>query len=100
MDVVERIDRWLEDEEAPDADQTLRDARDEIVSLRAMLTRANESAIVAIDLMGRHARRSGYYEGCLAVIERRLADPDKVSRAALDTFEGSRGECLQSANKP
>lgn len=35
-DVVHRIDLWLEEDQADDADQTLRDARREIIVLRGI----------------------------------------------------------------
>jgi|LakMenEpi03Aug12_release.lakeMendotaPanAssembly.Ray.scaffolds.fasta_scaffold06991_31 hypothetical protein len=42
-DVVERIDAWLEEDDAVDADQTLRDARREIISLRAVIAVLQEA---------------------------------------------------------
>ena len=68
MDVIERINRWLENEQADDADQTLRDARDEIVALRAMLTRESESASEAVRLMTDNASRYGFLLGGLEMV--------------------------------
>ena len=68
MDVIERINRWLENEQADDADQTLRDARNEIVALRAMLTRERESASEAVRLMTDNASRYGFLLGGLEMV--------------------------------
>jgi len=68
MDVIERINRWLENEQADDADQTLRDARDEIVALRAMLTRESESASEVVRLMTDSASRYGFLLGGLEMV--------------------------------
>ena len=65
MDVVTRINRWLEDEDAADADETLHDARDEIVALRALLTRQSEAAHHAVTMMGKYAEQSGFLLGGL-----------------------------------
>jgi len=68
MDVIERINRWLENEQADDADQTLRDARNEIVALRAMLTRESEFASEAVRLMTDNASRYGFLLGGLEMV--------------------------------
>ena len=68
MDVIERINCWLEGDLADDADQTLRAARDEIVALRAMLTRERQSASEAVRLMGEHASRYGFLLGGLEMV--------------------------------
>ena len=68
MDVIERINRWLENEEANDADQTLRDARNEIVELRAMLKRESQSASEAVRLMAENASRYGFLLGGLEMV--------------------------------
>ncbi len=82
MDVVTRINRWLEGDMADDADQTLRDARDEIVALRAMLKRESESASEAVRLMADNASRYGYLLGGLEMIAAGHATADKVLAAA------------------
>ena len=82
MDVVARINRWLEDEDAADADETLHDARDEIVALRAMLKRESESASEAVQLMTHNASRYGFLLGGLEMVAAGHATADKVLAAA------------------
>ena len=66
MDVVARINRWLEDEDAADADETLHDARDEIVALRRI---AN-----AQDVRLAGAEKETEVEGFRPYLERGLYD--------------------------
>lgn len=82
MDVVTRINRWLEGEDAADADETLRDARDEIVSLRALLTRQIESASEAVRLMTDNASRYGFMLGGLEMVAAGHTTADRVLAAA------------------
>jgi len=82
MDVVTRINRWLEDEDAADADKTLHDARDEIVALRAMLKRESESASEAVRLMTDNASRYGFLLGGLEMVAAGHTTADKVLEAA------------------
>lgn len=82
MDVVDRINRWLEDEDAADAYETLHDARDEIVSLRALLKRQSESASEAVRLMSDNASRYGFLLGGLEMIAAGHTTADKVLGAA------------------
>jgi hypothetical protein len=86
MDVVTRINRWLEDEDAADADQTLHDARDEIVSLRALLKRQSESASEAVRLMADNASRYGFLLGGLEMIAAGHTTADKVLAAATKKY--------------
>ena len=82
MDVVARINRWLEDEDAADADETLHDARDEIVALRALLKRESESASEAVRLMTDNASRYGFMLGGLEMVAAGHATADTVLAAA------------------
>ncbi|NBW22152.1 MAG: hypothetical protein EBR82_80790 [Caulobacteraceae bacterium] len=82
MDVVTRINRWLEDEDAADANETLHDARDEIVALRAMLKRESESASEAVRLMTDNASRYGFLLGGLEMVAAGHTTADKVLEAA------------------
>jgi hypothetical protein len=82
MDVVTRINRWLEDEDAAGADETLHDARDEIVSLRALLKRQSESASEAVRLMADNASRYGFLLGGLEMVAAGHTTADKVLAAA------------------
>jgi hypothetical protein len=78
MDVVARINRWLEDEDAADADETLHDARDEIVALRALLKRHSEAAHHAVKMMGEYAEQSGFLLGGLEMVAAGHTTADKV----------------------
>jgi len=82
MDVVTRINRWLEGEDATDADETLHDARDEIVALRALLKRQSESASEAVRLMSDNASRYGFLLGGLEMVAAGHTTADKVLAAA------------------
>jgi hypothetical protein len=83
MDVVERINRWLEDEDAADADRTLRDARDEIVALRAKAAESADLLLQSISQIAETSRRAGYCEGTLAMIRTGHPSPESAARAAL-----------------
>jgi len=82
MDVIDRITRWLEDDDAADADQTLHDARDEIVALRAMCKRERESASEAVRLMSENASRYGFLFGGLEMVVAGHTTADRVLQAA------------------
>jgi len=82
MDVIDRINRWLEKGEADDADQTLHDARAEIVALRALLKRQSDSAHRAVALMGKYAERYGFLFGGLEMVVAGHTTADKVLQAA------------------
>jgi hypothetical protein len=81
MDVVTRINRWLEDEDASDADETLHDARDEIVALRALLKRQSEVAHQAVTMMGRYAEQTGFLLGGLEMTAAGHTTAGKVLKA-------------------
>ena len=86
QDVVARINRWLEDDDAADADETLHDARDEIVALRALLKRQSESASEAVRLMADNASRYGFLLGGLEMIAAGHTTADKVLAAATKKY--------------
>jgi|688.fasta_scaffold230219_5 hypothetical protein len=88
MDVVARIDRWLEDDDAADADRTLHDARDEIIALRAMLERQNDAASAAVKLMVQNAARAGFLLGGLEMIVAGHTTADAVLRATKAEYGG------------
>lgn len=82
MDAVDRINKWLEDDDVVDANATLHAARDEIVTLRAMLKRESESAIEAVRLLTDNASRYGYLLGGLEMVAAGHATADQVLAAA------------------
>ena len=82
MDVVTRINRWLEDEDATDADETLHYARDEIVALQALLKRQSEAASETVRLMTDNASRYGFLLGGLEMVAAGHTTADKVLAAA------------------
>lgn len=82
MDVVDRINKWLEDDDIQYPSDALRDARDEIVTLRAMLKREGESASEAVRLMTDNASRYGYLLGGLEMVAAGHTTADKVLAAA------------------
>lgn len=82
MDVVALINEWLENDEISFPSDILHDARDEIVSLRAMLKREGESAIEAVRLMTDNASRCGFLLGGLEMIAAGHTTADKVLAAA------------------
>lgn len=86
MDVVTRISRWLEGDMWDEADQTLRDAREEIVALRAMLQRERESASESVRLMADNASRYGFLLGGLEMIAAGHTTADKVLAAATAKY--------------
>jgi hypothetical protein len=83
-DVVTRINRWLEGDLSDDADQTLRDARDEIISLRERLAESRDTLLLSMRETGKYAHRAGYCEGALMMIEIGHADPKAAAKATLD----------------
>ncbi|NBW12198.1 MAG: hypothetical protein EBR82_29625 [Caulobacteraceae bacterium] len=83
MDVVTRISRWLEEEDADDAGKTLRDAREEIISLRAKVADSTESLMKAIKIISETSRRAGYCEGTLMMIRIGHPCPESAAAAAL-----------------
>ena len=82
MDVVDRLNKWLEDDDIQYTSDALRDARDEIVSLRAMLKRESESAVEAVRLMADNASRYGFLLGGLEMVAAKNTTADKVLSAA------------------
>jgi len=86
-DVIDRINAWLEDDDATDADRTLRDARDEIVALRAMLERESGSARLAVRLMSDNASRAGFLLGGLDMIAAGHTTADAVLAAFGRKFD-------------
>lgn len=85
-DIIKRLNEWLEVGEQDDADRTLRDARDEIVSLRALLARQSESAHAAIRMIGGYAERSGFLQGGLEMAAAGHTTADAVLAAAEKKF--------------
>lgn len=86
-DVVDRINEWVESDIHPDDwDGTLRDARDEIVSLRAMLKRQSEAAHQAATMMGKCAQKYGWLLGCLEAVANGLTTADKMLAATKERF--------------
>ena len=81
-DVVARINEWLENDEIAYPTEALRDARDEIVSLRAMLKRESESCCEAVRLMTDNAARYGFLLGGLEMVAAGHTTADKVLEAA------------------
>ena len=81
MDVVARISRWLEGDLSDDADQTLHDARDEIVALRALLKRQSEAAHQAVTMMGKYAEQTGFLLGGLEMTAAGHTTAGKVLKA-------------------
>jgi hypothetical protein len=67
-DIVRRLDRWLKDEHADDADQILVDARDEIISLRERLAESRDTLLLSMREM----------------IEIGHADPKAAAKATLE----------------
>lgn len=85
-DVVTRINRWLENEDAEDADETLRDARDEIVALRALLKRQGEAAHQAVAMMGKYAEQSGFLLGGLEMTAAGHTTAGKVLKSLKEKY--------------
>jgi hypothetical protein len=92
LDVIDRITRWLEDDDAADADQTLHDARDEIVALRALLKRQSEAAHRAVAFMGKYAERYGFLFGGLEMVVAGHTTADKVLKASKAKY---RDGCIE-----
>lgn len=83
-DIVRRLDRWLKDEHADDADQILVDARDELISLRERLAESRDTLLLSMRETSKYAHRAGYCEGTLMMIEIGHADPKAAAKATLD----------------
>jgi hypothetical protein len=86
-DVVGRINEWLENDDIAYPSETLRAARDEIVALRAMLTRQSESAHRAATLMSKYAERYGFLLGGLEMVATGHATAEKVLQSAREKYE-------------
>lgn len=82
-DVVDRIDHWLQNEHVDDADSTLIDARDEIISLRERLAESRDTLLLSMRESGKYAHRAGYCEGALMMIQVGHADPKAAAKATL-----------------
>jgi hypothetical protein len=83
-DVVDRIEDRLQNEHVDHADQTLIDARDEIISLRERLAESRDTLLLSMRETGKYAHRAGYCEGTLMMIEIGHADPKAAAKATLD----------------
>jgi len=92
LDVIDRITRWLEDDDAADADQTLHDARDEIVALRALLKRQSEAAHQAVTMMGRYAEQTGFLLGGLEMVAAGHTTADRVLQAAKAKYRDAQDQ--------
>jgi hypothetical protein len=82
-DVAKRIDHWLQNEHVDDADQTLTDARDEILSLRERLAESRDTLLLSMRESGKYAHRAGYCEGTLMMIAAGHPDPAAAAEATL-----------------
>jgi hypothetical protein len=82
-DVAKRIDHWLQNEHVDDADQTLTDARDEILSLRERLAESRDTLLLSMRETSKYAHRAGYCEGTLWLISAGHTDPAVAAEATL-----------------
>ena len=62
------------------------DAADEIISLRAMLTRQSESAHRAVALMGKYAERYGFLLGGLEMVATGHTTAERVLQSAREKY--------------
>jgi len=62
------------------------DAADEIISLRAMLTRQSDSAHRAVALMGKYAERYGFLLGGLEMVAAGHTTAEKVLQSAREKY--------------
>jgi hypothetical protein len=86
QDIVQRLEYLAENTTFLASRPAIREAAEEIASLRSKLANSNEVLNGAIREMGKYAHQSGYYQGTLQMIERRLCDPAKASLDALERF--------------
>jgi hypothetical protein len=100
LDVIDRINRWLEGDDAAGADQTLHDARDEIVALRAMCKRERESASEAVRLMSENASRYGFLLGGLEMVVAGHTTADKVLQAAKARYGDASDQRHRTKERP
>jgi hypothetical protein len=85
-DLVARLRRWLESPSGEhDPGGLVQAAIEEIVSLRAMLTRERESASLSVRLMTENAYKAGYMEGGMEMILLGQ-DAKKVAKSCLKRF--------------
>ena len=83
-DIVRRLDHWLQNEHVDDADKTLIDARDEIISLRERLAESRDTLLLSMRETGRYAHRAGCCEGSLLAIQIGHADPAGAAKETLE----------------
>ena len=85
--VVERLRQWvLKEWECNDPERLVGEAIDEIVSLRAMLTRQSDSAHRAVALMGKYAERYGFLLGGLEMVATGHTTAERVLQSAREKY--------------
>jgi hypothetical protein len=82
-DVVDRIEDRLQNEHVDHADQTLIDARNEIIALRERLAESRDTLLLSMRESGKYAHRAGYCEGTLMMIAAGHPDPAAAAEATL-----------------
>ena len=85
-DVVARIDSWREGVIDYDYAETLHDARDEIVVLRAMLKNQDEASVKSVELTGSYASRYGFLLGGLEMVAAGHTTADRVLAAVKEKY--------------
>jgi len=82
-DVVDRIEDRLQNEHVDHADQTLIDARNEIIALRERLAESRDTLLLSMRESGKYAHRAGYCEGTLMMIQIGHPAPAAAAEATL-----------------